>query len=124
MLYPLIGPRLHGWLDDLVSLLYVVGAFALGLHGAALTITLGGAAVHFALTRLTNYPQGTLKLIPFRVHAFIELGEGMAVLAATWLLARDAPSAACAFLTLMGLSQFVAFGFSDYRPLPAPAKST
>ncbi|HEX3698523.1 MAG TPA: hypothetical protein VH374_24335 [Polyangia bacterium] len=116
MLYPLIGPRLHGWLDDLVSLLYIAGAFALGLHGAALIIALGGAALHFALTRFTDYPQGTVKLIPFRVHAFIELGEGIAVLGATWLLLDSAPPLTRAFLTLMSGSQFVAFGFSDYGP--------
>ena len=116
MLYPLIGPRLHGWLDDVVALLYIGGAFAVGLHGLALAVALAGAAVHFSLTRLTDYPQGTLKVIPFRVHAFIELGEGIAVLAATWLLVSDATLSGRAFLTFMGLSQLVAFGFSDYGP--------
>ena len=57
-----------------------------------------------------------MKLIPFRTHAFIELGEGIAVLAATWLLVGEVSTAGRAFLTLMGLSQFVAFGFSDYGP--------
>ena len=114
MLLPLIGPRLHGWLDDLVALLYVAGALILGLHGLALTVALGGAAVHFTLTRLTNYPQGTLKLIPFRVHAFIELSEGIAVLAATWLLVHDAAALERGFLTVMGLTQFGAFALSDY----------
>ena len=35
MLIPLIGARLHGWLDDLVVLVYLAGAFALGLGGAS-----------------------------------------------------------------------------------------
>ncbi|HVR63648.1 MAG TPA: hypothetical protein VMU50_17225 [Polyangia bacterium] len=115
MIYPLIGARLHGWLDDLVALTYLAGAWLLHLRGVALAIAIAGAAVHFTLTRFTDYPQGTVKLIPFRTHAFIELSEGIAVLAATWLLAGDATVGGHAFLTLMGLSQFVAFGFSDYR---------
>jgi hypothetical protein len=115
MLYPLIGPRLHGWLDDLVAMVYVAGALLLGLSGAALALALGGAVVHFALTRLTNYPQGTWKLIPFRTHAFIELGEGVLVLAGAWLV-PGVPIAGRLFLGLMGASQFVAFGFSDYGP--------
>jgi hypothetical protein len=119
MLYPLIGPRLHGWLDELVALTYLVGAWLLHLTGAALAIAVGGALLHFALTRLTAYPQGTWKLIPFRTHAFIELGEGVLVLAATWLVAGAAPLAARLFLTFMGGTQFLAFGFSDYR---APAR--
>jgi hypothetical protein len=114
MLFPLIGRRLHGWLDDLVVLVYVGGALLLGLTGLARVVAFAGAAVHFTLTRLTNYPQGTWKLIRFRTHAFIELGEGVLVLAAT-IFALDALALpARAFLGLMGLSQFVAFAFSDY----------
>lgn len=116
MLYPLIGARLHGWLDDVVVLLYLVGAIALGLSGGALAIALGGAAAHFVLTRLTNCPQGTLKLIPFRAHAFIELAEGLAVLAATLAFTGDRPLAQRLFLGLMGASQLGAFALSDYGP--------
>jgi hypothetical protein len=114
MLFPLIGARLHGWLDDLVVLIYLAGAFAFGLGGAALAIAVGGAIVHFVLTRLTNYPQGTFKLIPFRVHAFIELAEGLAVLAATLAVAGDRPLGQRLFLGAMGLSQLGAFSLSDY----------
>lgn len=83
MLYAFIPVRLHGILDEVVAALYLVGAYLLGLQGVAF----GGAGVHFLLTRFTDYPEGTWKVIPFRVHAFIELGEGVA-----------------------------AFGFSDYGP--------
>ena len=114
MLYPLIGARLHGWLDDLVALTYLVGLLLLHLGDGARAAAIAGAAVHFTLTRLTDYPQGTFKLIPFRTHAFIELGEGVGVLGAAALL-TGSPGGARAFLALMGLTQFVAFGFSDYR---------
>lgn len=113
MLFPLIGVRLHGWLDELVAGTYVLGVVVLGLHGAARIAALAGAVVHFLLTRLTRYPQGTFKLIPFRTHAFIELGEGLG-LAAAALALTTAPPAARIFLAFMGLTQFVAFAFSDY----------
>jgi hypothetical protein len=64
VLLPLIPARLHGWLDELVSLTYVAGALALSLEGAALATALAGAAVHFALTRVTDYPRGAFKLDP------------------------------------------------------------
>jgi len=121
MIFPLIGVRLHGWLDDLVVLVYLLGAAALHLRGADLSVALAGAGVHFLLTRSTNYPQGTLKIIPFRVHAFIELGEGAAVLAAAIVapfgLGASPPSARL-FLGALGLSQFAAFSFSDYQTAP------
>jgi len=116
MFLPLIGVRLHGWLDDLVVLVYLAGALALGLHGPARVIAFGGAAVHFVLTRLTDYPQGTIHLIPFRTHAFIELGEGAAVLAATFAVAWDQPPPVRGFLAAMGAAQLGAFAFSDYGP--------
>jgi hypothetical protein len=121
MLFPLIGARLHGWLDDVVVLLYLVGAFALGLSRGALAIAVGGAIVHFALTRFTDYPQGTFKVIPFRAHAFIELAEGLAVLAATLAFTGDRPLAQRLFLGLMGASQLGAFALSDYATPPAAA---
>jgi len=114
MFYPVIGARLHGWLDDLVTLTYLLGAISLNLGGPALAVAVAGAATHFLLTRLTNYPQGQLKLIPFRVHAFIELGEGVAVIAATVGMLGSEPLPVRAFLLFMGGSQFVAFAFSDY----------
>ena len=123
MWYPLIGVRLHGWLDDLVVATYIVGARVLGLSGTALTMALLAAAVHFLLTRFTDYPQGTWRVIRFSQHAYIELGEGIAVLLGTLLLLQTAPVTTRIFLTLMGASQLIAFAFSDYgqgRAAPKP----
>jgi hypothetical protein len=122
VLYPLIGVRLHGWLDDLVVMIYLAGALLLDLSGPAFAIALAGAAVHFTLTRLTDYPQGTIKLIPLRGHAYVELAEGVGVLAATYFLASAAPLPARAFLMVLGASQLGAFAFSDYTsPSPKPS---
>jgi hypothetical protein len=123
MFFALIPPRLHGWLDDLVALTYLAGWWWLGLTGLAAAVAWAGAIAHFLLTRFTDYPQGTWKLIPFRTHAFIELGEGLLVLAATWLLVSQVSPAGRAFLTFMGATQLVAFAFSDYgraAPVVAP----
>jgi hypothetical protein len=124
MLWPLIGVRLHGLLDDLVVLTYLLGAFVLHLQGGAHRVALAGATAHFLLTRFTNYPEGTIKVIPFRVHAFIELAEGIAVLAATVALRGAAPPSARLFLLLLGLSQLAAFSFSNYRSPEAPPAQT
>jgi hypothetical protein len=114
MLFPLIGARLHGWLDDLVVLGYVLGVLLVPLRGAALQIGVAGAIVHFLLTRFTDYPQGTFKKIPFRTHAFIELGEGIGVAAAAALFVSRGPREPTVFLVAMGLSQLGAFAFSSY----------
>ena len=66
-----------------------------------------------ARSRASDIP-GDVQLIPFRVHAFIELGEGLAVLAATGRRGRS-PTAATPVPGHMGVSQLGAFALSDYR---------
>jgi hypothetical protein len=115
MLLPLIGARLHGWLDDLVVVIYVLGALLIPLEGAARAAGLAAAVVHFLLTRFTDYPHGTFKWIPFRTHAFIELGEGIVLIAMAAGVLASQPPTARAFLVVMGVSQLGAFAFSDYE---------
>lgn len=122
MLLRLVPPRIHAFLDDGVILLYLMGSFIVGLRERAMAIALVGAAIHFFITRFTNYPAGTVKLLSFRTHGFIELFEGIFVLAATWLLLPgNAPGKHIAFLTFLGLLQIAAFAFSDYRWTPVAA---
>jgi hypothetical protein len=113
----LIQARLHGFLDDAVVLTYLIGARVLGLRAMAMGIALLGALVHFFITRFTDYPQGFVKLLRFRTHGFIELAEGIGVLVATWTLLEPeiTPASHRLFLTLLGISQLVAFAISDYR---------
>ena len=72
--------------------------------------------MHFLLTRFTDYPHGPFKRIPFRTHAFIELGEGIALIIFTALFLTSSPPVAATFLVLMGLAQLGAFAFSNYDP--------
>jgi hypothetical protein len=119
MFFPIIGPRLHGWLDELVAISYIVGVLALRPSLLVMVVLLIGAAIHFTITRVTNYPQGTWKVISFRTHAFIELGEGIFVLIAGSLAAMDAPALTRVFVAVMGASQLGAFALSDYGPARA-----
>jgi len=122
VLLRLIPPRVHAFLDDGVILLYLMGSFIVGLRERAMAIALVGAAIHFFITRFTNYPAGTVRLLSFKVHGIIELCEGLLVLGATWvLLPGVAPGKHIAFLTVMGTLQLGAFAFSDYRWSPVAA---
>jgi hypothetical protein len=82
MLLGWIPLRLHGWLDEIATASYLAAAWALHFGGLALAVVVGAALVHFANTRLTDYPRGQLALYSMRVHARIELAEGLALLAA------------------------------------------
>lgn len=103
-------------LDDVVVFVYLLAALVLRLRGAELAVALAAAGVHFLLTRFTDYRPGAWRVIPFRVHAFIELGEGIALLAAGYRLMPHHVSAGSLFFIIMGVTQLNAFAFSDYGP--------
>lgn len=89
MLFPLLPIRLHGWLDEVATLSYLVVAFTQRFTGLAFGLLVLMAAVHFTNTRLTDYPQGQLKAYSLALHAKIELAEGLLLLAAATLLPLD-----------------------------------
>lgn len=86
MLVQWIPVRLHGWLDEVATASYLAAAWLLGFQGLAQLLLLLGAAVHFINTRLTDYPQGQLRLYSLATHAKIELAEGVVMLAAALVL--------------------------------------
>lgn len=117
LIIPFMSARLHGVLDDIVSVTYILAAWLLNFSTAGWTIAIGGALVHFLLTRTTNYPQGQLKWIDFRTHAYVELMEGVAVIVLAWafLGSEGGLLGERVALTFLGANQFVAFAFTDYR---------
>jgi hypothetical protein len=121
MLVRWIPVRLHGWLDEVATLSYVGAALLLGVDGLALAWLLGGAAVHFANTRLTDYPQGQLKLYSLAAHARIELVEGLSMLAAA-LLPGLLPLQQAVFVAF-GVSQLGAALTGDQDGVPQRART-
>jgi len=53
LLYPLIGPRIHGWMGHLVDVLCTVGT----LFGVATSLGLGSAQINAGLHALFGWPQ-------------------------------------------------------------------
>ena len=117
MLIPLVPIRLHGWLDEFATLSYLGSALFLGFQGAAFWLLLVAAAFHFANTRLTDYPQGQLKVYSLATHAKLELVEGLFVLGATFALPTQTTDQ-WVTLTVLGASQLAAALAGDTR-MPA-----
>jgi len=69
----ILGPRLHGYIDVAIILIFLLGPFLFGLGGSPALISWILAAVHLVLTVLTRYPLGVAKRIPFVIHGLIEL---------------------------------------------------
>jgi hypothetical protein len=119
MLVKWIPVRLHGWLDEVATMSYLVAAFVTPVHGLAFGLLLAGAAVHFLNTRLTDYPQGQLKLYSLATHAKIELAEGLVMLVAAFAFVGASLDQQLTF-AILGGSQLGAALLGDTR-LPQAA---
>jgi hypothetical protein len=53
--------------------IFVLAPSILGLTGFAALVSYALAAIHLAMTLLTDMPLGAIKIIPMRLHALIEM---------------------------------------------------
>ena len=68
-----IGPRIHGYIDVAMILIFALAPFVVGLGGPPALISWGLALVYLILALITRYPMGVAKQIPFFVHGLVEL---------------------------------------------------
>ena len=61
-----------GILDYLTVAIFVLAPSILSLTGFAVLISYALAAIHLAMTLLTDMPLGAIKFIPMRLHALVE----------------------------------------------------
>ncbi|HEV2862375.1 MAG TPA: SPW repeat protein [Pyrinomonadaceae bacterium] len=86
-----------------------------------------GASV-LALSLMTRYPLGVWKLIPFKVHGYIEAAAGAMTAAAPWTAGFSRDRAATITHVASGLATLAVFAVTDYdsaeqyRPLGEQAR--
>lgn len=76
----ILDARVHGVLDLIAVVLFLLGPLLFGLGGSPAAISYTLAIVHLVMTLLTRYPMGRWKVIPFPVHGIVELVVGAALL--------------------------------------------
>src|SRR5688500_13780052 len=99
-----ITPSVHGVLDYLVVAALVLVSITVGLSGLAAAIAYLMAATLLAITLITAFPPGALKLLPLPTHSSVELWMGMSLLVCPWIFGfADDP---------MALNVFIVSGFA------------
>ncbi len=110
-----LSPRLHGYLDILFIVSFVVGPLVVGLGGTPALVSFLFALTLLILILTTRFPLGIVKKLPFVAHGLIELA--MAIFAA--LLPRlggYAPgSPARSFFWTMAIGLAIVWLLTDYR---------
>jgi hypothetical protein len=117
-----ISDTTHGILDYVTVAIFALAPGILGLTGFAALVSYALAAIHLAMTLLTNMPLGVLKIIPMRLHALVEMLVGpvlvVAALALPTILGDKRE-----FCLVMGLVILAVWLLSSYGR-PVAARST
>ena len=80
-----IGAWSHGIIDYVVFILLITGPSVAGFAGRQATIAYILAVLLFALTILTRFPLGVVKVIGFGTHGVIEFLLGILLLVLPWI---------------------------------------
>lgn len=76
----ILSPRVHGYLDYLTVVIFFIAPLLLGLEGLSAIISYVLAATHLLMTLLTDFSLGFAKLIPIKMHGWVETVVGPLVL--------------------------------------------
>jgi hypothetical protein len=72
----LFSPVIHGVLDYATVVWFAIAPSLFGFSGIAAALSYTLAIVHLSMTILSDMPLGLIKLIPMKLHSFVELIVG------------------------------------------------
>ena len=106
VIFLIIGPRLIGFSGKQATFCYIL------------------AAVHLALTVLTRFPLGVLKVVGFPLHGVVEFLAAIVILALPWIAAFARGVLSRNFFVSVGLLLLFVWALTDYRGLRGNAPPT
>jgi hypothetical protein len=127
MIHRSIGSWSHGIIDYAMVIFLVIGPRLVGFNGKQATFCYILAAVHLALTMLTRFPLGVVKVIGFGLHGVVEFLAAIVILALPWIAAFARGVLSRNFFVAIGLLLFFVWVLTDYRGLrgnPPPTSSS
>jgi hypothetical protein len=120
----ILDARVHGVLDLIVVVAFLLGPLLFGLGGSPAAIAYTLAIVHLVMTLLTRFPMGRWKVIPFPVHGIVELIIGVGLLILPSYAGYAPGSPARKFYLGMGAVILIVWALTAYgAERPAAASS-
>ena len=109
----ILSPTLHGYIDYAVVILFLFAPTLIGLTGIAGTIAYALAGIHLAMTLVTDFPLGAVRLLPFTVHGWIERIVGPVLVMLPFILGFGSP--AQGFYIVVGIAIILVGLLTDYQ---------
>lgn len=113
---PPLSPTVHGLLEYAVVPVWALAPSNLRMEGASATLAWVLAAGVLSAATLTDYPLGLVRLVPIRVHGWIDRVATPLVIAAPWLLGFDGEPRARSLFVGMGTLGLIVTWLTDFRP--------
>lgn len=105
----------HGYLDYITVVIFLLAPSLLGLSGLPAMIAYGLAAIHLVLTLATDFPSSLFKIIPFKLHGWLERLVGPLLIVLPFILGFSNDAVARNFYILIGIVIIVVGIFTNYK---------
>lgn len=109
----ILSPRIHGYLDYLTVVIFLVAPLLLSLEGLSAVISYAFAVIHLLMTVLTDFSLGFAKMIPFKKHGWVETVVGPIVLLLPFIVGLY--ETARIFYITMGIIIIIVALLTDYK---------
>jgi hypothetical protein len=114
----IISSKVHGLLDYATVIFLLAAPTIFQMEGTLCTFTYVLAGVHFALTALTAFEVGLIKVIPFRVHGILEVVVAIALAGiALWFRSND-DNLGFYFYLGLAIVIMIVFLLTDFKSVP------
>jgi hypothetical protein len=120
----ILSPKIHGYLDYVVVVGFLLAPKLLGLSGIPATIAYLLAPIHLLVTLLTDFPLGAFKAMSFKLHSSIEFVVSFTLIALPWLLGFASVVPARNFYLASGVVIFLVWLITDYKAARSVAEMT
>jgi hypothetical protein len=110
-----LSPKLHGVLDYVVVAVFALAPSLLHLSRVPALLSWTLAVVHLLVTVITAFPCGLVKLLPLKIHGWIELAVAPTLVAVPWVLGFAADATARGFYVAAGVVIFATWCLTDYK---------
>lgn len=110
-----INSKIHGVIDYLVVIFLWLSPSLFNLPEITSTLTYIIGGIHLTLTVLTKYELGIFKVIPYKIHGWIELIVAIVLVGVAFFLGSEEGDLARNFYIGFALAVFLTWLVTDYR---------
>ncbi len=108
-----INAKTHGILDYATVALFALAPSLLPLNELAVIISYSLAVIHLLMTILTDFSMGIIKVIPLKIHGYVEFVVGIAIPLLPFVLGFEGLD--LYFYLIAGISIFIVAHITEYK---------